>query len=86
MENNVDALKIKAESELRRIKDEREKRIKEYWKNIPKFKNPEDIPDLPKVDQQEWKDYYVPKLIESGAIPKTELIENQSYIGNHRNA
>ena len=27
MEDNVDALKIKAESELRRIKDEREKRI-----------------------------------------------------------
>ena len=86
MENNVDALKLKAESELRRVKDEREKRIKEYWKNVPKFNSPHDVPDLPKVDQQEWKDYYVPKLIESGAIPKTELIENQSYIGNHRNA
>ena len=35
---------------------------------------------------QEWKDYYVPKLIEAGAIPKKDLIEGQYYIGNHRRA
>jgi hypothetical protein len=86
MEDNLEFFKLKADAELRRVKDEREKRIKEYWKTLPKFIIPYDVPDLPKVDQQEWKDYYIPKLIEAGAIPKMELIENQPYIGNHRNA
>jgi hypothetical protein len=86
MENNVEGFKLKAEAQLIQIREERKQRIKEYWENLPKINTPRDVPDLPKVDIQEWKDYYVPKLIEAGAIPKKDLVEDQYYIGEHRNA
>ena len=86
MENNVEGFKLKAEAQLIQIREERKQRIKEYWENLPKINTPRDVPDLPKVDIQEWKDYYVPKLIEAGAIPKKDLVEGQYYIGEHRRA
>jgi hypothetical protein len=87
MENNVEGFKLKAEAQLIQVREERKRKIKEYWENeLPKFINPNDVPDLPKVDDQEWKEFYVPKLIEAGAIPKKDLIEGQYYVGNHRNA
>jgi len=86
MENNVEGFKLKAEGKLIQIREERKKRVKEYWENLPKINTPRDVPDLPKVDIQEWKDYYVPKLIKAGAIPKKDLVEGQYYIGEHRRA
>jgi hypothetical protein len=81
-----EAVKIKFEAERLRLKEEREKRIKEYWENgLPIFNNPEDVPQLPKVDEKEWKEFFVPRLIDAGAIPKKDLIHNQIYIGEHRN-
>lgn len=74
---------LKAKREIDRI--EREKRIREYWENLPKFTKPDDIPTLPRVDKKEWEEFYVPKLIEAGAIPKKDLIDGQIYIGEHRN-
>jgi len=77
---------MKADAQFKQLKEERLKRIKEYWNNeLPKFKEPHDVPDLPQVDEKEWKEFYVPKLIEAGAIPKKDLIDGQIYIGNHRN-
>jgi hypothetical protein len=38
------------------------------------------------VDIQEWMDYYVPKLIEAGAIAKHDLVIDQIYVGEHRRA
>jgi hypothetical protein len=84
MENERLEFKMKAEAQLRQVKEEREKRIREYWDNIPKFENPNDVPELPRVDEKEWKEFYVPKLIEAGAIPKEDLIDGQIYIGEHR--
>ena len=86
MENERLEFKLKAESQLTQIKEERKQRIKEYWENLPKINTPRDVPELPRVDIQEWKDYYVPKLIEAGAIPKKDLVEGQYYVGEHRNA
>ena len=86
MENNIEGFKLKSESQFIQIREERKQRIKEYWENLPKINTPKDVPDLPRVDIQEWKDYYVPKLIEVGAIPKKDLVINQFYIGEHRNA
>lgn len=87
MENNIEELKIRAEAHLRQIKAERERRVKEYWeKELPKFNNPEDVPTLPRAEEKEWKEFYVPKLIEAGAIPKKDLVKDQYYIGNHRRA
>ena len=32
------------------------------------------------------KNFYVPKLIGAGAIPKKDLVDGQYYAGDHRNA
>jgi len=85
MENEKLEFKLKMDAQLKQLKEERELRIKEYWENgLPYFNNPEDVPELPKVDEKEWKQYYVPKLIEKGAIPKKDLVDGQIYIGEHR--
>ena len=86
MEINMMEYKLKADAQLTQIKEERKKRIKEYWENLPKINTPMDVPELPQVDIQEWKEYYVPKLIEAGAIPKKDLVVGQIYIGEHRRA
>jgi len=56
----------------------------ELWKNLKPFKTPEDVPDIPVVDEELYRTFYVPKLIEAGAIPKKDLIDGQVYIGQHR--
>jgi hypothetical protein len=68
---------------------EREKRaeaiaVKDYWENLPPLIDPSVIPNLPIVPEQEWKEYYVPKLIAAGAIPKDQLVDGEYYHGKHR--
>jgi len=82
---NLNILQKKHAEEMRVEKEEREKRIKEYWNDLPKFETPNDVPELPTVDEKEWKEFYVPRLIKAGAIPKKDLVDGQVYIGNHRN-
>lgn len=65
-------------------KDERTDRMKEWWTNLKPFKTCYDVPKLPIVDGKEWKEFYIPILIEAGAIPKKDLVIGQYYIGNHR--
>ena len=84
-DDNIDAVKMRFEAEKMKLREEREKTIKQYWENLPKLNNPEDVPTLPRVDEKQWKEFYVPKLIEAGAIPKNDLIHGQIYIGEHRN-
>jgi hypothetical protein len=86
MENNELGYKLKIDAQLIQVREERKKRIKEYWENLPKIINPNDVPELPRVDIQEWMDYYVPKLIEAGAIAKHDLVIDQIYVGEHRRA
>jgi hypothetical protein len=63
------------------------KRIREkYWLNLKPFTNIDDIPELPVVDPNEWKNFYVPILIKCGAIPKKQLIKGETYLGTCRNA
>ena len=61
-----------------------EEQQKAQFRKIKPFVNAEDIPDLPKVDAKEWKEYFVPILIEKGAIPKVDLIDGEWYYGDHR--
>lgn len=87
MEKSKEEFRLIAEEQLKRMKEERQKRIKDYWENeLPKFINPEDIPELPHTTKEEWQEFYVPKLIAAGAIPKKDLVIDEYYIGNHRNA
>lgn len=64
---------------------ERKAELKKHWENLPHFNTPEDIPNIPVVPKDEYNDYYVPKLIAAGAIPKDQLVDGQVYIGDHRN-
>lgn len=65
-------------------KEERIARIKERWMNLKPFKTYYDVPTLPRVDKKEWEEFYIPKLIESGAIPKKDLVIGEYYVGDHR--
>jgi hypothetical protein len=78
---------LKAKVDSRRVRQEREARLREYWNNLPKFKEVKDIPELPRIeDPEEWKSFYVVKLIEAGAIPKGLLKDGAYYLGDHRRA
>ena len=81
-EEKMNAIKAKIEEE----REERKRKMIEYWNNLPKFEKPEDVPNIPRVDAAEYKEFYVPKLIGAGAIPKNELVDGQFYFGEHRNA
>ena len=81
-EEKMNAIKAKIEEE----REGRKRKMIEYWNNLPKFENPEDVPNIPRVDAAEYKEFYVPKLIGAGAIPKNELVDGQFYFGEYRNA
>lgn len=82
-EEKIAAIKQKAKKNL----EEQKKRIREYWGNLPKFEHEWQVPPLPcNVNNEEWKNFYVPMLIKAGAIPKDKLIDGQFYKGNHRQA
>lgn len=80
----------KAELEKQRL--EAHKKAKrnhfEYWNNLPKIETRNDIPPLPRMDNNRelWETFYVVKLIEAGAIPKKDLEDGKYYVGRCRNA
>jgi hypothetical protein len=84
MLNRDDFDKLKEKNKL--VIEERRKQIKEYWRTREPFKDVNDIPNLPIVDEKEWKEFYIPRLIELGAIPKDKLVDGVVYDGDHRNA
>jgi hypothetical protein len=64
--------------------NERKLRAEEKWNNLKHFEQPHDVPNIPKVPKEEYEEFYLPRLINAGAIPKKDLIDGQVYIGNHR--
>lgn len=84
----IDKEKMLAEMKAKREIDkaEREKRIREYWETLKPFTGVNDVPELPRVDNDQWINFYVPKLIKAGAIPKKDLVHGQYYAGDHRRA
>jgi hypothetical protein len=70
---------------VKKRNEEKLLRIKEYWNNLPRFEKPYDIPNIPIVDEKEYKEFYIPKLIAAGAIPKKNMENGQLYLGKHRN-
>jgi len=69
-----------AQLELRKIKHD------EFWNNPPKLLDIRNVPELPTVGQELWDSFYVPKLIEAGAIQKKDLKDGHYYLGDHRRA
>ncbi len=87
MEDKIkEEYKLKFEAERLKLKEERQARMKEYWENLPKFETPQDVPTIPHVDENEYREFYVPKLIAAGAIAKADLVDGQCYLGEYRNA
>lgn len=86
MEYSNQDLKLKAKAILIQEQEERKNKIKQHWNNLKKFKKPEDIPSLPETNLQDWKNFFVPKLIEAGAIPKKYLVDGKIYYGQNKNA
>ena len=58
----------------------------EYWKTRPPFRNEDDIPDIPKLDKEDYENIIVPNIIRCGGIPKDKLEIGKTYIGSCRNA
>jgi len=83
MEKDKKVLKVELDE---KILAEREQKLKMIWKNLPKFEWGHQVPDIPRVDEKEYREFYIPKLIEAGAIPKKDLIDGQYYYGDYRNA
>jgi hypothetical protein len=88
MENiDKEFMKLKIQKQLEHERAERAKRIREYWETeTTPFKEPHEVPTIPRAEPEEYKNFYVPKLIQRGAIPKLDLIHGQVYIGDTRNA
>ena len=81
------SIPIEAIEKQKKAIEERDARIRKYWEeNKTPFEKPYDVPNLPIVSSEEWKNFYVPILIERGAIPKNKLIIGKTYYGECRNA
>ena len=76
--------------EIKQLIDKRNEEIKrlnmEYWDNLKPFETPDDIPMIPYCPKEEWDNFYVPRLLKCGAIPKDKLVVGKTYIGNCRNS
>jgi hypothetical protein len=84
MEQNEKPALVKAKVEKERA--DRKAAMIKYWNELKPFETPSDVPSIPRVDEKEYKEFYVPRLIAAGAIPKTDLVDNQFYFGDYRNA
>lgn len=83
--NNREEMKAwgKEQLEIQRQRDKEQ--FRKRWDNLGTFEKIEDVPDIPVLDTlEELRNVYVPKLIAAGAIPKTELIHGQYYLGRFR--
>ena len=84
MEQNEKTALVKAKME--KWQAERKEAMIKYWNELKPFETPVDVPSIPRVDEKEYKEFYVPRLIAAGAIPKADLVDNQFYFGDYRNA
>lgn len=78
---NKDEIKKKLDEDKKR----REDLVLQMWDNLKEFKDPYDVPTLPHADEKTWREFYVPRLIKAGGIPKRKLENGATYIGRHRN-
>lgn len=79
--NHINKLKNDPEYK-KKIDTEKSIKLKEYWKKLSKFKKSTDVPKLPNPLTY----FYEKRLIELGAIPKSELVDGKWYYGNFRNS
>lgn len=61
------------------------KNIINFFNELKPFQTPDDIPEIPIVDENTYNNVIIPNLIRCGAIEKNKLIIGVTYIGNCRN-
>jgi hypothetical protein len=68
--------------------EKRRGRVIERMTNMKPFGDGFDneCPDIPRTDNDTYRDYVIPNLIRCGAIPKDKLIIGAAYFGHCRNA
>ena len=72
---------------LKKEKAERMKKRIERFENMRPFRNVDDIPEIPIMDDKaQYENVVVKNLIRCGAIPKDKLVIGKTYIGKCRNA
>lgn len=58
--------------------------IKKKWENRGPFKDAWDASRLPQAEKAEWYDFYIPRIIELGGMPSSDLVDGQWYYGGFR--
>lgn len=72
--------------ELKKEREERIKKVIEYWDTRPPFKDHNDVPPIPLVSDELYKEHIIPNIIRCGGIPKSQLVKGATYEGDCRNA
>ncbi len=88
MENKKDIQEYidKAKAKLEKERAERKQRLIDYFNNMKPFKDYNDIPSLPVVDEETYQNVIIPNVIRCGGIPKDQLVVGAKYEGDCRNA
>jgi hypothetical protein len=75
--------RLKSDPEYKEMwEKQKSDKLKKWWSELKSFKLSTDVPKLPNP----LDDFYTNRLIELGAIPKSELKDGQWYYGNFRNS
>lgn len=76
-------LRLKSDPEYKENwKKQQDKDLRQWWSELKPFQNVNDVPQLPNP----LDEFYTNRLIELGAIPKSELKDGQWYYGSYRNS
>ena len=84
MEQNEKTALVKANME--KWQAEKKEAVIKYWNELKPIKTTADVPTIPRAEEKEYREFYVPRLIAAGAIPKADLVDGQFYYGEYRNA
>lgn len=66
--------------------EKRKQRMIDYFNNMKPFNDTDNIPDVPRTDEETYNNVIIPNLIRCGAIPKDKLVVGKTYVGTCRNA
>ena len=85
-EKKIEQIRLQLKKKVEYGKQHRVERITSMLNNLKPFKCVDDIPDIPIVPKDIYKDIIIPNIIRCGGIPKAQLKPHTRYLGNCRNA
>ena len=66
---------------VKEFKNQQDAYLRNYWMKLKPFQIETDVPELPIMN-----DFYINRLIELGAVPKSDLEDGIWYYGGYRNS